>query len=73
MASDTFPWPLRPSAGGRDFVSEAARRIVFERTAVCAALGKGLTPVYNAVEDGAFVGLREGGHAKVWIVLPWPA
>jgi hypothetical protein len=55
---ETFPWPMDPSDTQREAVANAARSIVVERAAACAALGKGLTAVYNAMDDGAFVGLR---------------
>ena len=56
---DTFPWPTAPSIENRDAVAAAARRIVVERRSACDTLGKGLTAVYNAVDQGAFVPLGQ--------------
>ncbi|MDD2818718.1 MAG: hypothetical protein PHN51_09610 [Candidatus Nanopelagicales bacterium] len=56
---DTFPWPTNPNDGRRATVAEAARRIVTERSAACQSLGKGLTAVYNAMDEGAFVNLKK--------------
>ena len=53
-----FPWPLPPSQR-RDAVEDAARRIVTERRVACDASGLGLTRVYNAMDDGAYTGLRK--------------
>lgn len=51
-----FPWPL-PDAAKRDAVADAARRIVTARRAACDSSGRGLTKVYNAMDDGAYVDL----------------
>lgn len=53
----TFPWPTAPSDRCREAVSVAADRIVLERRAACDKLGRGLTAVYNAMDDGAYVDL----------------
>lgn len=54
----TFPWPIRSSEAQRDLVARAAREMVRERGVACSTLDKGLTAVYNAMDDGAFAGLR---------------
>ncbi|MDO8731915.1 MAG: hypothetical protein Q7L55_04990 [Actinomycetota bacterium] len=56
---DTFPWPTKPNDDQRATVAEAARRIVTERRAACESHGKGLTAVYNAMDEGAFVNLKK--------------
>lgn len=70
-----FPWPL-PSADRHEAVAEAARRIVAERRLACNASGKGLTRVYNAMDDGAYVALKRAHQDLDRAVLAcygWPA
>jgi hypothetical protein len=56
---ETFPFPSDPSAEDLTAIAECARRLVTERDAAAASLGKGLTAVYRAMRDGSFAGLRE--------------
>jgi hypothetical protein len=57
-----FPWP-RPNPGRRQAVEDAVKRILSARSAACTSSGRGLTKVYNAVDDGAYTDLREAHKA----------
>lgn len=48
-----FPWPP-PTDEQRESVAEAARRIVAARRIACDSSGRGLTRVYNSMDDGAY-------------------
>lgn len=70
----TFPWP-DPTPMQRDRIAEAARRLSAERAKACAGT-RGLTEVYNLMEEGAFTDLA-GVHreldAAVADAYGWPA
>lgn len=70
-----FPWPV-PGEGQREAVAEAARRIVAARRAACDSSGKGLTRVYNSMDDGAYTDLAKAHRDLDRAVLAcydWPA
>ena len=50
---DTFPFPSATS-GQRDEVAQAGRELVRQRQAACESSGKGLTKVYNLMDDGGY-------------------
>jgi hypothetical protein len=54
----TFPWPAA-SAEARTEIAEIARSLVTRRSDICAEEQIGLTKLYNLMEEGAFVDLRE--------------
>ena len=47
-----------PSLKQKDQISAAAIRIVEQRKLACEQLSKGLTKVYNLMDDGGFVELK---------------
>jgi len=53
----TFPFP-NPTATQRERISEASRSIVKLRRLACDEFGKGLTKVYNTMDDGGFRELK---------------
>jgi hypothetical protein len=55
---DTFPWPRGVKAEDAVAVAEASVSVMSERARATQSLGKGLTAVYNAMDDGAFGDLR---------------
>ena len=70
-----FPWP-EPSEAKREVVAEAARGIVAARRAACDSSGKGLTRVYNAMDDGAYTDLAKAHRNLDKAVIDcygWPA
>jgi hypothetical protein len=54
----TFPWPI-PTGDQRESISELARRVIARRSEVCLERQIGLTRLYNEVDDGAYLDLRE--------------
>ncbi len=72
----TFPWPNKPSSEYRDAVSEASRSLLELRSALCQNEGIGLTDLYNAMSEGAYVALAKL-HRKldqaVALCYGWPA
>ena len=56
-AFETFPFPS-PSERQKNCVAEASIRIVEQRKLACEQLGKGLTKVYNLMDEGGFVELK---------------
>ena len=56
-AFETFPFP-NPSLKQKDQISAATIRIVEQRKLACEQLSKGLTKVYNLMDDGGFVELK---------------
>lgn len=54
----TFPWPHPVSDGQRDRIGEAVRNIIERRQEICAKSGRGLTNLYNMVEEGAYQDLK---------------
>jgi len=58
-AFETFPWPPTPSADNREAVVAACRDLLTLRDQLAAQDGLGLTQLYNAVDDGAYVALRK--------------
>jgi hypothetical protein len=70
-----FPWP-RPSQQRCEAVEEAAKRIVTERRVACDDTSKGLTWVYNKMDDGAYTALRRAHDDLDRAVLAcygWPS
>jgi hypothetical protein len=53
----TFPWPERAGSPVDDEITELSRAIDHTRREVCADRQIGLTTLYNAVEEGAYVEL----------------
>lgn len=53
----TFPFP-EPSESQRDAIAIQSREIVELRTAACETAQKGLTKVYNTMDEGGFTHLR---------------
>ena len=66
---ETFPWPTMATDAQRQEVAQAARNILALRGTATTQLGKGLTAVYNAMEQGAFVDLRQAHDALNRAVL----
>ncbi len=56
---ETFPWPTEATEDVISRVAAASRAVITERAAATTHLGKGLTAVYNAMDDGAFTQLRQ--------------
>jgi hypothetical protein len=61
---DTFPFPSEPPPDAQKATADAAVRIVAARREATAVLGKGLTAVYNKMDEGAFAELR-AAHAAL--------
>jgi hypothetical protein len=57
-AFETFPWP-QASPKQRDQIEAACRAVLEARASLCREHGIGLTTLYNRVDDGAYVGLRD--------------
>jgi len=74
-AFETFPWPFSPSLQQREAVSAACRDVLALRDQLAAQDGLGLTQLYNAVDEGAYVQLRKA-HRRldeaVVGVYGWP-
>ena len=70
---ETFPWP-RPDPATREQVAVAARHVVAERALSCGSV-RGLTEVYNMVQDGGFTALK-AAHERlddaVALAYRWP-
>ena len=56
-AFETFPFPS-PIEKQSERIAIASRKIVETRKKACEQLGKGLTKVYNLMDDGGFVELK---------------
>jgi hypothetical protein len=56
-AFETFPFP-NPSNAQKDRISKASIQIVQLRKVACEKVSKGLTKVYNLMDDGGFVELK---------------
>jgi hypothetical protein len=56
-AFETFPFPS-PSEKQKSRIANASVQIVERRKLACEQLGKGLTKVYNLMDDGGFVELK---------------
>ena len=73
-AFETFPWP-EPDDVGRTTIAEVASGIVARRHEICMQEGIGLTALYNAVDDGAWVDLAVR-HRRldeaVAVAYDWP-
>ncbi len=70
---DTFPWP-DPDGEQRQRIAAAARRVVSERTHACDGR-RGLTDVYNLLDDGGFRDLAVAHReldAAVAAAYGWP-
>lgn len=61
-AFETFPWP-QPSPEESDQIAAACREVLDMRSALCREHEIGLTTLYNRVDDGAFVELRDKHQA----------
>jgi hypothetical protein len=61
-AFETFPWP-QASPEQRDAIEAACRAVFDARAGLCREHGIGLTTLYNRVDDGAFVDLRDQHQA----------
>ena len=57
-AFETFPWPPMPSPRERDTVAAACRDLLAVRDQLAARDALGLTQLYNAVDEGAYVALQ---------------
>lgn len=72
----TFPWPDRATPEQREAAADVCRRLLERRGALCLEHDMGLTKIYNAMDDGAFVDLlalhRELDEA-VARCYGWPA
>jgi hypothetical protein len=71
---DTFPWPS-PDDEQREHIAAAARSVVAERTRACDGR-RGLTDVYNLLDDGGFRDLAATHReldAAVAAAYGWPA
>ncbi len=55
----TFPWPFPVAAATRDRVASASRRLIELRSGVCQQEQVGLTVLYNRVDQGAYVAVRD--------------
>lgn len=55
----TFPWPYPTAEPQRDRIAAASRSVLARRSEICANERIGLTPLYNAVEDGAWTDLAD--------------
>lgn len=69
-----FPWPA-PNSERQESVAEAARRIVAARQEACAKSGKGLTRIYNQMDEGAYTDLAKAHRDLDKAVLAcygWP-
>lgn len=58
-AFETFPWPPTPSATRREAISDASRHLLALREQLAAQDHLGLTKLYNAVDDGAYLPLQK--------------
>ena len=60
-AFETFPFPF-PSEKQKDRIAKASIQIVQQRKVACEKIDKGLTKVYNLMDDGGFVELKAAHH-----------
>lgn len=56
-AFESFPFPM-PTDKEKGRIADATIRIAEQRNLACEHLGKGLTKVYNLMDDGGFVELK---------------
>jgi hypothetical protein len=71
---ETFPWP-EPDADQRAAIAAAAQEVLAERAIACGG-ARGLTTVYNTMDDGGHRGLADAHRALDLAVLAaygWPA
>jgi len=71
---ETFPWP-EPDEATRERIAAAATRVVEERARACGGV-RGLTDVYNLMEDGGLTALASAHReldAAVAAAYGWPA
>jgi len=54
----TFAWPDPVTDAQRERVAEVSRRLLARRAEICTAEQMGLTKLYNAVDEGAWVDLK---------------
>lgn len=75
-AFETFPWPAIPSPKQRESVAGASRDLLALRDQLAAQDGLGLTQLYNALDDGAYVPLGKA-HQRldeaVASIYGWPS
>ena len=55
---ETFPFPDPVTEDQRERVAQASRRLLTRRSEICQVEEIGLTKLYNAMDDGAWVDLR---------------
>lgn len=55
----TFPWPDPVTEEQRKAVAEASRKVIARRQEVCVAEDLGLTRLYNLVDEGGYVDIKE--------------
>ena len=71
---DTFPWP-QPDDADREEIAAASRTVAEERTRACAGV-RGLTEVYNLVDEGGYRALA-AAHRRLDLAVAraygWPA
>lgn len=71
---ETFPWP-EPGADQRAAIAAAAQEVLTQRAIACGG-ARGLTTVYNTMDDGGHRGLADAHRALDLAVLAaydWPA
>jgi hypothetical protein len=57
-----FPWPS-PRQDQIDTIVQAAKEVASARHQACISSGRGLTRVYNAMDDGAYTDLKDAHRA----------
>jgi len=57
-AFETFPFPS-PTDVQRERIAASSRKIVDERKIACESLNQGLTKVYNLMDEGGFLDLKQ--------------
>jgi len=74
-AFEPFPWPADPSPAQRATVAAASRDLLALRNQIGADDQLGLTQLYNAVDDGAYLNLKKA-HQRldeaVVVAYGWP-
>jgi N-6 DNA Methylase len=73
-AFETFPWAA-PTDSQRAAVADLARELAKQRQAICAERQIGLTQLYNEVNEGAFVDvkqLQDDLNSAVAAAYGWP-
>lgn len=73
---DTFPWPFPVTDEQRDHVADVSRRLLARRSEICVREQIGLTKLYNAVDEGAWIDLK-ALHRELDVAVAacygWPA